>query len=254
MIKSRIIPELPVLVLEEEQEKSSLVITDLHIGFENELAINKIFLGKNTTTNDTINELLVLIQKTKAERIIMLGDVKSSIRRISKNEWKDIPLFFKEICKKVQEVIIIPGNHDSAIQKLIPDDVIMTGPTGMILGNDILLTHGHVMPSENFSQINKIIMGHIHPTFFQEGSVLNGQRVWISLKTLKQNIFPSKSGMLEITVIPSFNRYLHSTYKTKYKRSISPIIENVRKNILSARIITLDGQIIGNESIIDNVI
>ena len=128
----------------------------------------------------------------------------------------------------------------------------MISSIGMVEEN-ILLTHGHTMPSENFSHVDKIIMGHVHPVFFQEDSVLNGQRVWVSIKTEKQNIFPNKSGDIEITIIPSFNRYFYATHKKKYKKSISPIIEKI-KQVSSARIITLDGTIIGDESIIDQVL
>jgi len=96
-------------------------------------------------------------------------------------------------------------------------------------------------------------MGHVHPVFFEEESILNGQRVWVSLKTDKENIFPNKSGEIEITIIPSFNKYFYATQKRKYKRSISPIIEKI-KNVSSAKIVTLDGTIIGNESIINQVL
>jgi len=82
---------------------------------------------------------------------------------------------------------------------------------------NILLTYGHTMPSENFSHVNKIIMGHAHPVFFQEDSVLNGQRVWISMKTEKQNIFPNKSGDIEITIMSTFNRYFYATHKKNIK-------------------------------------
>ncbi|KAG2474815.1 MAG: hypothetical protein NPMRTH5_2600003, partial [Nitrosopumilales archaeon] len=50
----------------------------------------------------------------------MLGDVKSSIKSISKNEWNDVPLFFEKMENKI-DTTLIPGNHDSNIQKLIPD-------------------------------------------------------------------------------------------------------------------------------------
>jgi metallophosphoesterase superfamily enzyme len=108
------------------------------------------------------------------------------------------------------------------------------------------------MPSENFSHINKIIMGHVHPVFFQKESVVNGKRVWVSIKCKKQEIFPSKTGELEIIIIPSFNRYFYSTYKKSYKKSISPILDNLQ--VLEAKIVTLDGTIIGNESLLSNII
>ncbi len=96
-------------------------------------------------------------------------------------------------------------------------------------------------------------MGHVHPVFFQQDSVLNGHRVWVSIKTPKQTIFPSSSGEIEVTIIPSFNKYFYATHKKKYKKSISPIIEKI-KEISSAKIVTLDGAMIGNESLIDHVL
>jgi len=47
-------------------------------------------------------------------------------------------------------------------------------------------------------------------------------------------------------VIPSFNPYFYTTQKRHYKKSISPIIEKI-KNQSIAKIITLNGAIIGNE-------
>jgi len=249
MSQVRISSGKPALVF--QGEKKYLVISDLHIGFESSLAANEIFIGKNTTINETIDELSEIIEIEKPDSVVLLGDVKSSIKNISKIEWNDVPLFFEKI-KENCNVILIPGNHDANIQRLVPEDVSMISSTGMVDGN-ILFTHGHRMPSENFAHVKKIIMGHVHPVFFQEDSIVNGQRVWISLKTDKEYIFPSESGEIEITIVPSFNKYFYATNKKKYKKSISPIIEKI-KNVSSARIVTLDGTIIGDETILDQVL
>ena len=249
MSQERIVGGKPALLI--EGERKFLVITDLHIGFENSLASNEIFIGKNTTIHETINELSKIIEVEKPDSVILLGDVKSSIKNISKTEWVDVPLFFEKIKKKCN-LVLIPGNHDANIARLVPEGVSMISSTGMVEEN-ILFTHGHRMPSKNFSHIKKIIMGHIHPVFFQEDSIVNGQRVWISIKTNKENIFPSESGQIEITIVPSFNKYFYATNKKKYKKSISPIIEKI-KQVSSARIVTLDGAIIGDETILDQIL
>ena len=249
MSQERIVPRKPALLI--EGQKKYLVVTDLHIGFESSLFSNEIFIGKNTTTNETINELSEIIEFEKPDSVVLLGDVKSSIKNISKIEWNDVPLFFEKI-KQNCNVILIPGNHDANIQRLVPENVSMISSTGMVEDN-ILFTHGHRMPTENFAHVKKIIMGHVHPVFFQEDSIVNGQRVWISLKTEKEYIFPSESGEIEITIVPSFNKYFYATNKKKYKKSISPIIEKIKK-VSSARIVTLDGTIIGDETILDQVL
>ena len=249
MLQTRIVPSKPALVLEDT--KKSVVFTDIHIGFENSMSSNEIFIGKNSTINETINEVLEIIEVENPDSVIFLGDVKSSIKNISRNEWEEVPRFFKKISERC-DTVLVPGNHDANIQRLVPDNISMISSTGMIEEN-VLLTHGHTMPSKNFSHVDKIIMGHLHPVFFQEDSIVNGQRVWVSIKTNKEEIFPNKSGELEITIIPSFNKYFYATHRKKYKRSISPIIDKI-KTISAARIITLDGIIIGDESIINQVI
>ena len=249
MVKIRIVPQNPALVI--ENEKKSLVITDLHIGFENEFGRKKIVVGKNSTVSQTTEQINKIIKQETPDSLILLGDVKSSVQGISNNEWKDIPYFFKNLERDL-EIILVPGNHDGNIEKLIPENVLLASSNGIII-DDILLTHGHAMPKPNFSSISKIIMGHVHPVFFSNDSILNGQRVWITMKLLKEKIFPDASGLIEITIIPSFNRFFYSTQKRKYKKSISPLTHKI-DDVVSARILTLDGTIIGDESSVFNLI
>ncbi len=95
-----------------------------------------------------------------------------------------------------------------------------------MVDDSILYTHGHTMPSENFAHVKKIIMGHIHPVFFQEESIVNGERVWISIKANKEQIFPSKSGEIEIIIVPSFNKYFFATNKKNTKNQYLQLLKN----------------------------
>ena len=249
MVTTRIIDSEPALILEEKRK--NLVISDLHIGFEDKFSSNKNTVKKNSSINEIISNVTKIIKKENPETLILLGDVKSSIQSITDLEWKDIPYFFEEI-KNSLEVILIPGNHDANIERLIPNDVTLISSRGMIIG-DVLLTHGHTMPSENYSNVNNIIMGHIHPVYFDKNSLLNGERIWISIKTEKSEIFSSTKGKINITIVPSFNPYFYATEKRYYKKSISPIVEKI-KDAAIAKIVTLDGTIIGNESILGDLI
>ena len=73
------------------------------------------------------------------------------------------------------------------------------------------------------------------------------------MKTTKEQIFPSSFGELEITIMPSFNPYFYATKKRFYKKSISPLIGRLEQ-ITEAKIVTLDGIIIGNKSILADLI
>ena len=248
MVITRIIDSEPALIL--ENDKKNLVISDLHIGFEHKFSSNKIPNSKNSSVNDIINNVKKIIKKENPDTLILLGDVKSSIQNITKSEWNDVPYFFEEL--NSLDVVLVPGNHDANITRLIPDNVTLISSKGMII-DDVLLTHGHTMPSKNYSNVNNIIMGHIHPVYFDENSLLNGERIWISIKTDKSKIFPSTKGKINITIIPSFNPYFYAAEKRYYKKSISPIVEKIKDSSI-AKIATLDGTIIGNESIINQIL
>ncbi len=105
MVDIRIIDSEPALILEEE--KKNLVISDLHIGFEHKFSSNKITNRENSSVNDIINNVNKIIKKENPDTLILLGDVKSSIKNITKSEWNDVPYFFEEL-KNSLEIILIP--------------------------------------------------------------------------------------------------------------------------------------------------
>ena len=148
MTQTKIVSGYPALVIEDDRK--SLVITDLHLGFESKLSLNNVFLGKNKTVDEITNEIELLINKTKPDSLILLGDIKSGIRSITKTEWETVPSFFQNISKLI-DTILVPGNHDANIEKLIPNRITLASSKGIIIG-DVLLTHGHTMPTENFSK------------------------------------------------------------------------------------------------------
>ena len=248
MVKTRIVPNYPAL-LSIGSEKN-LIITDLHLGLEGNLSLNKVFVEKNVTVKKTIIEIEKLLKITKPDSLILLGDIKSGIKSITKTEWESIPMFFDKLKNRVN-LILVPGNHDSNIEKLVPKEVNIASPKGIII-DEILFTHGHTLPTENYGNVSKIVMGHLHPVFFQKESIINGKRVWISIKCSKDEIFPSQTGDVELIIVPAFNKYFHMTKKKLYKKSISPIIEKI--NTAKAKIITLDGTIIGDEKLLPNLI
>jgi metallophosphoesterase superfamily enzyme len=98
-------------------------------------------------------------------------------------------------------------------------------------------------------------MGHIHPTFFRENSVLNGQKIWIFLKVKKQSIFPSTKGSLDLILLPSFNKYIYGNGRVKNRKINSPILKKIlrKESIDRCLIVSIDGTIIGNENLLSEV-
>jgi type IV secretory pathway protease TraF len=98
-------------------------------------------------------------------------------------------------------------------------------------------------------------MGHIHPVFIRNNSTLMGQQVWIYLRVKKQAIWPTTTGILDIIVVPSFNKHLFAMAEQGYRKSICPLINRVLKfnAVERAMVVTLDGSIIGNMDTVQSV-
>ena len=242
-----IIPSKPALLL--DYCKKYLIVSDLHIGLEKKLMPLQPYTIQNSIVYEMIDELKNIILETNPDHLILLGDIKSSIHNITTNELIDIPIFFNEI-QKLVDIIFIPGNHDANLQNLIPNNVTLISSMGMVL-NKILLTHGHTLPPKKLSNIDKIIMGHLHPQFSYSDSIMNGQKIWISIKTNKNYLFPHSDGKIEIIVIPSFNKYSFMRRNNHYTKPMSPLFKKMKS--VSAKIVTLDGVIIGDESMINYI-
>jgi uncharacterized protein len=231
-----------------------IVISDLHIGLEAELNLKGILVESRLIVDEMVKDLINLVKSYKADGIVILGDIKNTIGSISKQEWESIPQFFKLLSELVN-VYVVPGNHDSNIGFLTPKTVNMISTSGLVL-DDSLLIHGHTFPTSVRSTIKRVIMGHIHPVFIKTNSTLRGQRVWIYLKVKRGTIWPGKTGILDIIVIPAFNKHLFAIAEDGYRKSICPLITRVlRSNAVErAMVLTLDGSIIGNAETLQDVI
>jgi uncharacterized protein len=235
-----------LLIDEDIKRQRYMVISDLHIGFESHIYTRGIAFDEKIFFDEMIQELSDLIKSNRVQAVILLGDLKSTVGSISRQEWQKIPRFFK-LLSEITDIYFVPGNHDSNIRFLMPENINVMSSKGMVL-DDTLLLHGHTMPTTARSYIKKIVMGHIHPVFLRHNSVINGQRVWIYLKIIKEAIFPGSQGTLDLVILPAFNRYLYAINERRYTKSISPIIDKTIKSnaVQQALIVSLDGSIVGD--------
>jgi putative SbcD/Mre11-related phosphoesterase len=235
-----------LLIDEHRKRQRYIVISDLHLGFEYQISIRGISIDRQGIFEEMTTELYDLIKSNQIDAVILLGDLKSTIRSISKYEWHIIPQFLKFI-SEITDIYLIPGNHDSNIRFLMPENINVMSTKGMVL-DDTLLIHGHTMPTIAKANIKRIVMGHVHPVFLRPNSVINGQRVWIYLKIIKSAIFPGTEGDLDIIIVPAFNRYLYAINERHYTKSISPIIAKAIKSnaIKKSILISLDGSVVGD--------
>lgn len=105
--------------------------------------------------------------------------------------------------------------------------------------NNILLTHGHVIPVTG-QNINKIVTGHLHSILVKEGNIMNGQKVWNRSILIKKKKERDRKGgknterKIEFIIIPHFNKYINyydgfpaDEYKWKVKKSKLPLLNNI---------------------------
>lgn len=136
----------------------TLVVSDLHIGIEHRYRKKGISLPSQSESLAT--KLDGLIRKTKAKKLVVLGDIKHRVPGTSFQEEREIPGFFRSLAEKV-EVEITPGNHDDGIGRLLPGDVKLHESTGF-RERDTWLCHGHAWPGEGFLDCERIVIGHNH--------------------------------------------------------------------------------------------
>ena len=249
----------PILIMEVSDSDKYLVITDIHIGFEDKINKKGVYIDPKKSVDEQLDVLSQTICKTRIKNLIILGDLKSSINVITRSEWNNVP-YFLESLSKICNIYLVPGNHDGNIVHLISNDVNLMSMRGMEVDNT-LLTHGHTTPTIG-NNINKIVAGHLHPILVKEGNILNGQKVWVRI-ILKKNESKNKERKMEFIVIPHFNKYLNyyhrfANEKRPKKKSNLPLLNNLINKkkwaIDQVFVISLEGAIIGSENELSKIL
>ena len=261
-IKNRCFPLYPhpVLMIETPDYKNYLAISDVHIGLEDRMRRNGILVDTRQNIDESIKLLTDIHMKTGVKELIILGDLKSSIRIITRTEWDNVPYFLKSL-SKCFNIYLIPGNHDGNIKQLLAENINLMRSKGIEI-NNILCTHGHTLPHIGMN-VEKIIVGHLHPIIQKEGSVLYGNKVWVKINLAKKEDSLEKNHKknmrnLELIVMPHFNNLLdyHSkinrnTLRTSGKSKLPLLYNMINKSnwtIDKAFLFTMDGSIIGSEN------
>jgi uncharacterized protein len=243
----------------EQELGRFIVITDLHIGFEEKFKASGVNIISNTESMEA--EIERIIQVTNSDNLVIAGDVKSGTERIFQSEWENVPRFLTKL-SKVSHVTIVPGNHDGGISYLLPDSAQVTDINGLLV-SDSLILHGHTRPLIKYKDCKRLIMGHVHPVFQKRGSPLSGQPVWAFLKVRRKAIFKElvedtdMESLMDIIVMPSFNLDLASTgyaiEAAQSERRLSPIVRELR-SAEEAIVTTLSGEVIGDAGILPNIL
>jgi len=260
-------------LLVEEMKKRTLIIADLHLGFEHELAEMGINIPSQTPKIQ--EKLIQILKETKPNRLIILGDLKHNVPKISFHEWEFIPLFFESLQKFLSDIEIIPGNHDGNLELLTPRTVKILSPKGIAIGEKekIALIHGHAWPSPELLGADYLIIAHNHPTvhFIEPTGFRIIRQIWVKavcngrkfaesllrhtgvkgkidpIKLMKQKYEVDVRNQ-KLIMMPSFNE----TYGglpinlEKQEKLLGPILRSGAVDIDAAEAYLLDGTFLGS--------
>jgi hypothetical protein len=197
-----------------------LIASDLHIGYEKKLAesgynipnLSKIFVEK-------FKELKA---KTGTNKLIILGDIKHNVPRITYEEKYDVPDMFRALSTEFKEIILIKGNHDGNIERMVHEDNVKILAEYIV--DNVGFTHGHRIPSKELLNCKTIVIGHVHPTFKFKDSlgVRHNYPCWLYAKLKKTKTF--KDAITEnVIVVPCFNQFFSG-----YEKFMGPLAKNIK--------------------------
>ena len=106
------------LVIEEGKEKT-LVIGDMHFGYEHELNEAGVLIMRQMY-EQLISDLREMFERVgKCRRVIFLGDLKHGFAGINRQEWGDLTRLFDFVSENCDEIVILKGNHDNYLKNVV---------------------------------------------------------------------------------------------------------------------------------------
>lgn len=183
---------LPALYL---KKFNAIALADLHIGFEAALEKEGIHIPVSMYPKMK-SQLNSLLEETKAERVIFLGDVKHEFGEPSVQEWVEVKDLLGWLASIGLRVDVVRGNHDNYIIRILRryENITLHDPA-MFLG-EIMLIHGHKM-FEVPEGMRIVLMAHEHPAV----SIKDRSGAKYKFKSF----LVGKYGGLDLVVLPSFS-------------------------------------------------
>ncbi|NON61808.1 metallophosphoesterase [Acidianus sp. RZ1] len=148
--------DLPVLYL---RSLNAVVLSDVHIGYEEEMARKGIFLPK-VQEKRFLNIYKKALDIFKPKYIIIDGDFKHQFNGLGRQEREQLNDILSKIKEDNTEVKIVKGNHDNYIT-LVSDKFDNVEVLDQITADNVVILHGHKDVGIEKGKI--YIIGHEHP-------------------------------------------------------------------------------------------
>jgi metallophosphoesterase superfamily enzyme len=172
------VPGAPAATADLEGERA-LVVTDYHAGIERSLRRDGVELDDGA--DGRRRRLLGLVGETDPDRLVVLGDLVSSIGEPQGSERAEVADLLRALSVPTT---LVKGNHDGDIGAVLDDldtgQVTVTRPSGVRLG-PVGFAHGHTWPDADVLEAEVVCVGHEHPLVRLTDTVGGGrlERVWL---------------------------------------------------------------------------
>ena len=195
------------------KEEKTLIIGDIHLGYEEYLQHKGILLPKNQA-RQIYQQLEKILKKVTPKRIIINGDLKHEFGKVLRQEWKEVLKLIDFLLENCKELILVKGNHDIVLGP-IADKRDLTVVNDYQI-KDILIVHGDKLVNTG---AKTIIIGHEHPSV-----TIKDERKRERYKCFLKGKWQKK----ELIVMPSFNPLLEGTDIIK-EQLLSPFLTDISK-------------------------
>lgn len=191
----------------------TLIIADIHIGFEEALNKQGIMVPR-FQFRDACSRLEKMLKKAKPELIIVNGDIKHEFGTISEQEWRETLKVLDLLLSSSKKVVLVKGNHDTILGPIAKKRGVEIVEKYELNKGKIFVIHGdkEIKIGKN---TKTILIGHEHPAV----SLKEGPRSEIYKCFLK-----GKYKGKELIVMPSFNLVTEGTDILKEKL-LSPFLQ-----------------------------
>lgn len=179
---------------------STLVIADVHIGYEEALNKQGVLVPRLQFEEivKRIENIFSILKNKTIERIIVNGDLKHEFGTISEQEWRNTLKFLDLLSKHCDEIILVKGNHDTILGPIAKKRNVKI--TDNIAVGKVLITHGNKV--SNIKNYDTLLIGHEHPAV----SLKEGPRIE-QFKCFLRGKYKGKN----LIVQPSFNTIIEGT-------------------------------------------
>ncbi|MCS7145598.1 MAG: metallophosphoesterase [Nitrososphaerota archaeon] len=240
--------------------KRLLLISDIHLGYEAELAREGIYFPNQLP--NILERISKLLERHSVDTLVLLGDVKHRVAGVSWRESRQVTELLKVLSKRVGEIIITPGNHDAGVLSLAEGMAEVVSGRGLIVG-DAWMLHGHCWPPPQAAEAKLMVIGHTHPTVSFARGPGSRRKIFLAMKTSRGRVAKmlsakagvgageakvSRGGFVRLLIMPHFNNALQGVELSQLVsggRGVSPLLRSGLFKLEGASILMLDGTRLG---------